>query len=375
MRSIVKHNKKPKKPKDMLKRYSILTSTLVAANFLTLPVFAEESNFNQVYIFGNSLSDRGNIYSLTGNTFPPEPFYDDGRFSNGSIWVDSLKEKIGLNPGNFYEGESADLSEGINFSIGGATTGTTALGDIPEASIFFPGVETQIDDFLAFVGDGAIDEDALVIYWAGENDYSQALQSPGADPETVINNTISNIATSLSELAGAGAENIVVANLKDLGSVPLGQSLADPALLNQLTQAHNNALDTAISSLEASFTDTNFVTFDVNGLLRDIANNPESFDLDLVDDPSAMCWDNNFPNIDPNAVLCNNPEQYIYYDNQHFTSTIQEIIAEDIINTIDQNLGSNPNTIIPEGGNTIGIIGLGLGLLTVAKRKNYNRYK
>jgi phospholipase/lecithinase/hemolysin len=39
-----------------------------------------------VVVFGDSLSDAGNVYAATGNRFPPAP-YSGGRFTNGPVWV------------------------------------------------------------------------------------------------------------------------------------------------------------------------------------------------------------------------------------------------------------------------------------------------
>ncbi|MFM8008683.1 MAG: S8 family serine peptidase, partial [Dolichospermum sp.] len=41
--------------------------------------------YKNLVIFGDSLSDTGNAYQASGNTFPPPPNYQ-GRLSNGLIW-------------------------------------------------------------------------------------------------------------------------------------------------------------------------------------------------------------------------------------------------------------------------------------------------
>ena len=40
--------------------------------------------FEQIVVFGDSLSDNGNQYKNTGQ--PPSPPYYNGRFSNGPTW-------------------------------------------------------------------------------------------------------------------------------------------------------------------------------------------------------------------------------------------------------------------------------------------------
>lgn len=66
-------------------------------------------NFSKIYVFGNSLSDPGNIYNATSfvqwfdglfgleiPVLPPSPPYFEGRYSNGPIWIDYLAEDLGI---------------------------------------------------------------------------------------------------------------------------------------------------------------------------------------------------------------------------------------------------------------------------------------
>ncbi|OYV66503.1 MAG: hypothetical protein B7X09_03565, partial [Acidiphilium sp. 21-66-27] len=56
-----------------------------------------------LYVFGDSLSDNGNIPRLTGVPYPPPP-YVGYRFSNGPVWAEYLPGLTGLNfkPSNDY---------------------------------------------------------------------------------------------------------------------------------------------------------------------------------------------------------------------------------------------------------------------------------
>lgn len=347
----------------MLNKYFIVTTTILASTFTGTA--RANNTIDELVIFGNSISDTGNVYSLTNNTFPPEPLYNQGRFSNGLLWIDYVSQDLGLNLSNFYDTNATDFSEGINFSVGGATTNTTTLGDLPDLS--FPGVSTQVNSYLNYLNGSTIDEDALIVYWSGENDYVQAFQNEGTllSPEVPI----TNISDSLEQLANAGAENVLVANLIDLADVPLAQSFIPPEQLNQLTlltEAHNDALNSAIASLNTAFPETEFVIFDANSLLENIFNNSTAFGL--IDDPIESCLSpNNFPDIAPNVVPCDNPEEYFYYDNQHFTNAVHQLIADDALQTINSNFIEDPNSI-PESGNSLALIGLGLGFLTVFKK-------
>ena len=50
---------------------------------------AQASAYSSLVVFGDSLSDTGNVYAATGGVIPGAP-YASGRFSNGPIWLDTF---------------------------------------------------------------------------------------------------------------------------------------------------------------------------------------------------------------------------------------------------------------------------------------------
>lgn len=352
----------------MFTKYSVMVAATLLGGLMSAPVFAETSEIEEIFVFGNSISDTGNILNLTNGAFPPSSVYYQGRFSDGPVWLDYVAEDLGSNVSNFYGSNLTGTEKVINFSIGGATTGTGTLGDTSEVS--FPGVTNQVNNFLDYLGDKPINEEALFILWAGENDYIQAAQKGEPLNPTI---PISNIANSLTQLANAGAKNIMVANLVNAADVPVSRDLIPPEQLDQLTlltNAHNNGLNSVLTSLSTSYSDTDFALLDVNSLLDKIIDNPAAFGF--VDNPLASCLSaSNFPNIDPDTAVCNNPDQYIYFDNQHFTSAVHQLIADQTSETIEREFESNQ---VPESENSLALIGLGLGIIGgLIKKRQLNR--
>ena len=354
-----------KESQNNLKQYFRLgilggISSVVA---FTLP--SQAASFDNLVVFGNSITDTGNVFGLTGEAFPPAPLYFEGRFSDGEVWIDRLSEDLDIDLDNFYsQNTDPTASSGLNFAVGGATTGTSSLG-----GSMFPGVTTQVDNYLSFLGDNTIDESTLVVLWAGENDYVESVQTQG----TILNPTVpvGNIASSLTRLIDAGATNIFVPNLVNLNQVPLAQSLLPEEQVQQLaglTAAHNSILENALSELETAFPQTNIASFDTNSLFNNLFNNPEAFGFGS--DSLASCLaPNSFPNIDPNVVPCENPNEFLFFDNQHFTSRVHGLIADAAFGAIEEEFGdggesaSNTNTTTPEPGITTTLLGLGFALL------------
>ncbi len=133
---------------------------------------------NVVYVIGDSLSDPGNLYDLTG-FFPPSPPYDK-RFSNGPVWAEYFAEQLRVKL--------------KNLAYGGAFTGVIVLPhketgvETPFSNYDsyeywqylppdLPGVKKEVEDLLARNPAG-LNPNALYVVWAGSNDFFAALQNP-----------------------------------------------------------------------------------------------------------------------------------------------------------------------------------------------------
>ena len=58
-------------------------TAMLAAMVLAVTPFASASAFSNVFVYGDSLSDTGNIFTFSKGAIPPSPPYYHGRFSNG----------------------------------------------------------------------------------------------------------------------------------------------------------------------------------------------------------------------------------------------------------------------------------------------------
>jgi phospholipase/lecithinase/hemolysin len=94
-------------------RLSVFTATL-SIGFLTgsFQAQADSEPFSAMPAFGDSLTDTGNFYRLSGG-YPPSV-----RFCNGPLWVEYLAADLGMT----YRPEN-------NYAVAGATTGTLNSND------------------------------------------------------------------------------------------------------------------------------------------------------------------------------------------------------------------------------------------------------
>ncbi|GAP94261.1 SGNH/GDSL hydrolase family protein [Leptolyngbya sp. NIES-2104] len=216
---------------------------------------------SQIYVFGDSLSDIGNTFDLMqqalGEGLPPAPPYFARRFSNGPVWVEYLARFLKL-----------PSSRHTNFAAGGATTGSLNTF-IPNNPHNLPGLQQQIEKFTASLQGAPADSNALYIVWVGANDYFGG----GSTDPTV---PIANLSNAIQSLVNAGAKQLMVVNLPDLGDLPSSQGNPEVSNgLNALTHAHNTALATSIQALQhTAGSDVQIMLFDVNGMMNQLFLDP-----------------------------------------------------------------------------------------------------
>jgi phospholipase/lecithinase/hemolysin len=301
-------------------RKQMAMTGFVLFSFL-LPLKTLAASFTQMYVFGDSLSDSGNLFNAsvqaTGVGYPPPPYFN-GRFSNGFNWVDYLAQDLNLNP-TLYTELSLGITptQGINFAFGGSTTGQANT-----INPLLPGLRQQVGLFASlFPANQLADPNALFILWAGANDYLPT-QSPTFTPFTTPETTIGNLSFALSTLAGKGAKNFLVVNLPDLGKLPSTRSTQDSSRLNTLTSQHNNSLTTTLNTLSPTLgSELNIKLIDVNFLVNDGISNPAKYGFTNVTD---ACINN--PSCVGGGQAVQN--EYLFWDFIHPTTASHKKIAE-----------------------------------------------
>ncbi|MDZ8056449.1 MAG: SGNH/GDSL hydrolase family protein [Aulosira sp. ZfuVER01] len=255
-----------------------------------------EEQINELYVFGDSLSDTGNIFKATNGVYPPSPPYFQGRYSNGPVWVEHLSTKLGLNN-----------TKNINFACGGATTISGNINGIP-------GALAQVYSYTK--SQQKLNPNALYILWAGANDYLY-----GA---TNTSSAIANLSNAVQSLLTAGAKTVMVANLPDLGKIPATYSTFNSSNLSAVTNLHNLELAKSIDSLQQRFGFGNkIIQLDVNSLYREAISNPAKFDFTNV---TSSCLSN--------VTTCSNPDKFLFWDGIHPTTAAHRILADAALKAI-----------------------------------------
>jgi outer membrane lipase/esterase len=288
-----------------LLRHALLSSVAI----LTAVSSAKTANAQgRVISFGDSLTDNGNLYALTG--FPPAPY--NQRFTNGITWTEILAGGSQTSP---FQGTGVGGS--TNLAFGGARTDGVVAPGLP------PGIPAQVDAFSGYGGTyGPRD---LVTVWGGANNIFQFLQSGAPLSSATI--TANSVAAASSELAAVqtiiarGGRTLLVANLPDIGVAPQFAGTAGQGAATLGAGAFNAALNTGLQQIAAASPGVNIVQMDSNLLFQQVTANAAAFGFTNVTQQCiqvAAC-------VAGNAAARN---QFLFWDGVHPTAAGHAIVAQ-----------------------------------------------
>ena len=286
-------------------------------------VHAQE--YTSVVIFGDSLSDTGNVAYLTQAKYGvrvPGPIadYTDGRFTDGfdtqppaqnftGVWVEQLASMFPSRP------EIKDsLDGGTNYAYGLATTGSGTrpftFGPANSLSVDVNNMGQQITDYLAT--SPKITRKTLFVLWGGAIDLLNATSS-GDVVQAAINQSL-----NVQRLINAGATQFIIPNLPPLGLVPrLNGSSATSVPATQASILFNQVLaeGLAIVRLLNPNPSLRITQLDVFTLFERVTSSPSTYSLLNVTGSSQG-----------NVLV--NPDTYLFWDDLHPTTKGHAILAD-----------------------------------------------
>lgn len=262
----------------------------------------------EMRVFGDSLSETGNFFALSAGTWPPAPLYDDGRFSNGTVWVEHLAKALG------EPVPTPSLQGGSNYSFNGSRA---AGASIPYGT---PDLEGQVALYLATC-EGVAEADDIFVIWAGANDILL-----GSGEPDFLANAIQGVSQAIRTLHAAGARKFVVLDLPSLGQTPFFNEMpAVAAELDLASSAFNSYLASELRGLRSELSGSRIADVKISQLFRLITCFPKVFGLRNVTDSATVF----FPDSGIGFQLMPgvNPDRYLFWDSVHPTAQTHKLIA------------------------------------------------
>ena len=302
-------------------------------------VAADSGPFTQFVVFGDSLSDAGNFPdvlspTLGGNptgglrfTNRTGPTYGSGEYI-GEVGTQRLANMLGLQslPSTaLLPSMLTGNPDGTNYAVGGYRT-DQILDSINDASIVSAGGAPRTRPGY-LVENPRVDRNALYYLNGGGNDIFQLDTNP-----VTMAQAASNLVAGVGALHAAGARYIIVSDLPDVGTTPLGAATGMVATFNLLTDQFNAAL---ASQLQAQ--GGNYVLVNNRLLLSEVRNDLASFGFDPAVAQSEVCFEapsgsttpacREDPTYGINGATPD-PSRLMFNDGVHPTTAVHQISAD-----------------------------------------------
>jgi outer membrane lipase/esterase len=273
------------------------------------PAAAQGSGF---VFFGDSLTDAG--------SYKPVVPAGLGRFTTNPdpVWSQVIGARYGftITPAN---------QGGTDYAQGGARiTGLPGVPPQPPTATAVP-VATQVSQY---VGHG-VDPNAVHAVWGGANDIffqlglAQAGQISATEAQANVGLAAQQLVQQVAALQAAGAGNIVVLSLPDIGRTPFGLSggAAASAQISQITSLYNGTLQAGLNTLGG-----NVLRVDMTRVFAELLANAAAYGFTNTTSPacgatpSLLCGPSNLVAPDANRT-------YMFADGVHPTGAASVVIA------------------------------------------------
>ena len=285
--------------------------------------------FSSAVVFGASLTDTGNVCPTAATPgCPPVPPYASGRFSNGTLFVETIAGRYGA-------AVTPSTRGGNNFAYAGARTGaipglatqSTTPSMVAQVQQFFdnPAKTSLLNPQTLFIVDASTFGNNINAGF-GSPTAPGPLATGAVTPTAFITAGVTDIVTIMTRLYNGGARHILVVNVPNVGDTPLlrATEVAVPGIRANATALSGGFNQGLAGAIQANLLPTapglRVYTLDFFTLGNQITANPAAFGLTNATD---ACF--SVPGGVPS--ICTTPDTYLYWDSFHPTRATGAIAA------------------------------------------------
>lgn len=278
---------------------------------------------HNIVVFGDSLSDNGNLYELMKHQLPQSPPYYEGRFADGPVWVEHV-----IN--SYYPNSSS--THLLDFAIGGS-----GVSEEDEDDVLFT-LKKQVNTYL-LSNQNKADENDLYVIWIGANNY---LGLP-SEIEKTLNDVNSGIVHSLELLVNKGAKHILLFNLPNLGKTPAATEFNAADVMSYFSVQHNDKLFQSYNKLKETHPEIEWLFFDLGSMFNNVIDQPAQYGFtnvsdacsnSVVDEVTKRSFLKMVAKVTPNTKN-SSCDGYLFFDLVHPTGYAHRIIGEKVRQLLD----------------------------------------
>ncbi len=294
----------------------ILPALLISSSWAQADV-----SFSRVFVFGDSLSDTGNLASIVGDL--PSPYFMN-RISNGPVAVEKLAARLGLTA-------QASLhmiwpEEGSNYAIAGANASGIEPIDLT----------AQIIGFQA--NHATAPADALYVILIGGNDIRDARNETNPFiARSKVKAAAKKVRYAIKSLSRAGAHSFLLISAPNIGLIPDTRLIAtatnDPELIERarkLSSLYQSELQKAARHLRYT-SSINIIEFSLFDFFNDLVEQADQYGFSNTTD---ACFNSAESTFHPDCNFGSNFDQFIFFDEIHPTTRVHALVGDALYDEI-----------------------------------------
>ncbi|KAI5650646.1 hypothetical protein M9H77_36651 [Catharanthus roseus] len=346
---------------------SILTTSSASNNNTICP-------FQQIYQFGDSVSDTGNIAFKApftpssrlpyGETYFRRP---TGRCSNGLLMIDFIARALRLPLLEPFLKRGASVSQGVNFAVAGSTALDTSyfLARNISVPVTNSPLRMQLEWFQRHLSSVChsssecakrLRRSLIMMGEIGGNDYNHAFFNGKSVQEvkTYVKDVVGAIVSAIRHVVRLGAVRIVVPGNFPVGCIPIyltNFANSDPKAydemgclkgMNEFATYHNDHLQKALSALreevKQDLHDVVILYADYYRAFQAVLRRSAFLGIDQGSVLRACCGTGGAYNFNTRRMcgnigvpVCQDPSRYLHWDGIHLTQKGYRHMSEVLI--------------------------------------------